>query len=464
MPRKYMMSWEGTPNYRWVKMHKGIRYRITCDDLRVPRTKDGSYQAANEWWRSQLATLNAPNVDADQAEDVESLTRKIEYAANEAPELVASLEATKKQLLSEAPGEITSDDDSVIAENLELARLMGVVVPPDLDPTVLQHIFGNRRIWQERLRRHRRTEANKTVGFQLDRFLDEQRPQQKPATHRELAAYLKRLLKTKVWAADTNVETIDEQTVTRHYMWLVSQKFVPSRHNKLLGFFRRFVEWLWASGLLPERPRNLRLKSHRKKIKHKAVKRFSEVKQAIDALPMPYKLWALLALNCGMTEADLGETEWGQINQEDWTLTRRRTKTGDDPSTPTVTYKLWPETIVELKRLPHRQGLLFVTSTGRPLYETRYRDDNNVAVKDLFSTYWQRLDPKPAITLGKFRSVGATTLKSDKLYRQYEEYYLAHAPSKMSDRHYGAEDDASFFKALGFIRKEMGYPKKKSSR
>ena len=455
MPRKFLMSWEGPPNFRWVKMYRGVRHRISCDALNAPHTKEGSYQAANAWWQSKLATLRAVAVEPEIQEQLDDLNRKIEYAANEAPELGSELEAAKQQILSTPPGEVLLDDNSVIAQNLEVARLMGVTVPPDLDPVAMQHLFGDRRLWQDRLSKHTRTEANKTVGHQLDQFLNEQRPQQKPATHRELDAYLKRLLGTEVWAAETNVEKIDEQTVTRHYLWLISQNFTASRHNKFLGFFRRYVEWLWASGLLPDRPRNLRAKPHRKKIKHKEVMRYTNVKQTIDALPTPQKLWALLGVNCGMTEADLGETEWRQIDRQRWTLVRRRAKTGDDPSTPTVTYKLWQETIAELNALPQRNGLLFRTSNDTPMYSTRYLDGGGVAVKDLFSTYWRRLSPKPQIPLGKFRSVGASALRSDKLYRQYENYYLAHAPKTMADQHYGAEADEPFFEALEFIRKKV---------
>ena len=158
-----------------------------------------------------------------------------------------------------------------------------------------------------------------------------------------------------------------------------------------------------------------------------------------------------------MTAADFGETDWRQIDRKKWTLTRRRAKTGDNPRTPTVTYKLWPETIGELERLSHREGLLFLTSTEQPLYQTKYKDDGGVAIKDLFSHHWQRLDGKPAIPLGKFRSVGATALKSDKMYRQYQDYFLAHASKTVGDQYYGAEVDGPFFEALEHIRRVLGF-------
>src|SRR5438046_297041 len=63
------MSWEGEPYLRWVKMHKGVRYRISCADLArlfpdpavfTTYTKEGSVKAANAWWLRKRAELDAP--------------------------------------------------------------------------------------------------------------------------------------------------------------------------------------------------------------------------------------------------------------------------------------------------------------------------------------------------------------------------------------------------------------------
>src|SRR5262245_44674222 len=59
MPRRELMSWEGTPNYRWVKMYKGARYRVTCHELNaVAFTKEGSVSLANQWWLRKKAELD----------------------------------------------------------------------------------------------------------------------------------------------------------------------------------------------------------------------------------------------------------------------------------------------------------------------------------------------------------------------------------------------------------------------
>lgn len=453
MARKYLMTWEGSPAYRWVKMYHGQRYRISCDDLKTPRTKEESYQRANGWWSSQLAKLMVPTIAPERLEAVNDIARKIDYAANYQPELVPTLEAVKREILAEPPGEIILDDASTIARNIQTARLMGVVVPPDLDPTILQHLFGDRRLWTERLSRVQKTEKNKTIGYQVERFLEEQRHHQSPSTHKDLANHLRRLMTTPVWAKETSVETIDEATVSRHYTWLMEQHLVSANHNKNLGFFRRFVQWLWESGLLADLPRNLKRKDHRKKRVYQEIRQFSGVKETLSSLPHPYRLWALLAVNCGMTPCDLGATMWEQIDIAHWTLTRRRVKRKNDPHSPTVRYKLFPETAAELKKLPHRKGLLFKTTNGKPMYETRYRENGNAARKDMFGKKWRQL--KVEIPLGKFRSIGASALNTDKLYRQYVELYLAHAPQGITAQHYAAESDEPFFEALEYLRKTV---------
>ena len=50
MPRTCHMSWEGPPKFRWVKMHRGHRYRISCEELgAMVYTQDGSAALANAW-------------------------------------------------------------------------------------------------------------------------------------------------------------------------------------------------------------------------------------------------------------------------------------------------------------------------------------------------------------------------------------------------------------------------------
>lgn len=463
MPRTFEMNWEGAPNYRWVKMYRGRRYRVSCDELGCPRTKEDSFQQANNWWRERRDQASQPVLSDEQLETLEDLNHKLEYAAADSPDLLGDLQQAKFTVLQGSGDEFARPDDRTIAENLELARLFGIQVPADLDRAVIEQFFGNRRLWQERLSRFKRVERDKTVGKNLNDFLAEQKRQQRPATYDELQSYFERLLLAgKVMSRNSDASRINQSTVAAHYAWLSDQGYASGPHNKYLGFFRRFVTWLWQNNVIAEQPRNLRLKSHRKKRVHQEVRRFEHVDQQLAALPEKQQLWALLALNCGMTPADLGETGWEQIDTTNWTLTRRRAKTKDHPNVPTVTYKLFPETVTLLKRLPHRSGLLFKTKQGRPMYERKYVEKNgktSVSSKDNFTSYWNKLVPKPAITLGRFRSIASTALKEDKIYRQFENYFLAHAPRSLAEQHYGAEADAPFFEALEHLRQTVLKPK-----
>ena len=310
MPRKCLMTWEGAPNFRWTKMHRGTRYRVTCEDLGIPRTKEDSYQAANAWWEKKLAEIQIRKIDEERREALTEIERKISFASQHAPDLIGELRNVKARIETEIPGQIVLEDDADIQQNLEIARLMGITIPDDLDPTVLQHLFGNQRLWSERLQRAGIVAKHKTLNHNLSKFLKEQQIRQRPVTHKEMAVYLNSLLETPFWTADTSVETINERTVTEHYLWLSSKKYGWRQHNKVLGFFRRFVDWLWREKVIDDVPRNLKTTSHRKKKVHKEVKRYSGIDAVLKQLPPRFRLWAYLGLNCGMTNADLGAMFW----------------------------------------------------------------------------------------------------------------------------------------------------------
>jgi hypothetical protein len=42
-------------------------------------------------------------------------------------------------------------------------------------------------------------------------------------------------------------------------------------------------------------------------------------------------------------------------------------------------------------------------------------------------------------------------------FRQYSDYFLGHAPKTDTEKSYGAESDEPFFRALRFIREQLGY-------
>lgn len=436
MARSNLMAWEGSPKFRWVKMYKGTRYKVYCREEGWPLTKEGSYQQANKWWEATLATLSP------------------------APPKFNLLSSEARNQLVEAINE----------ERAEIGRLTEYY---QSETAVME--AGERRgiapeITHSRPLRGKAVPQEKTVGPNLERFLELERARNpKPQTYREIANYLNGLLTAILSRDKTNIEVlpaslpceaIDEQTVTNHYLWLASKNCSPNYGNKRIGFFRRFVRWLKSERLLPALPENIDLKTHRFKERKKAIKKFSGVKEVVESLPERFRLWVMLGLNCSMTQADWGALTWEMIDVKTWVLTRYRVKTDGVLDSPVVAYKLWPETIALLKKLPHREGLVFSTANKTAMYTTTYKTLPSGKVKetkkDLFSTYWNRdIDPKPSIPLGKFRSIGSTCLTADKHFRQYVDVYLANMPDGIGPTFYAAEHDNPFFEALDFIHKQI---------
>ena len=108
--------------------------------------KEEFYQAANGWWRRKLAEIGTPAIDPEKQAAMNDIERKIRYAASHAPNLIADLGVAKGRLEGAAPGDLGVADQSEIEQNIEVARLMGISVPDDLDPLIAQHLFGERRI------------------------------------------------------------------------------------------------------------------------------------------------------------------------------------------------------------------------------------------------------------------------------------------------------------------------------
>jgi len=69
MARRFS-GWDGAPNYRWVKMFNGVRYRTSCAELGLPNelwTEEGSREAAEAWWHETLASVAPDNTRSDKA-------------------------------------------------------------------------------------------------------------------------------------------------------------------------------------------------------------------------------------------------------------------------------------------------------------------------------------------------------------------------------------------------------------
>jgi integrase len=419
MPRTYEMSYEGAPYFRWVKMHKGVRYRVSCEELgAMVFTKEGSGRLANEWWRAKLASLNAPRADLEQ------------QLADRAAELVkidATIAAVKAaQELQERyalPAVHQAADEALRAV---------VSVPQAARP-------------------------EQATKAQAERFLTLERLRiTEPATFGDLQFNLTSLL-TRGPVPEAAGD-INEQTVTTVYVWLREDAAAaPSTQRKLLGYWQRFVRFLWEQRVI-ELPRNL--DSYSMKVRPQAVRTYpaEQVREMLAALPERKRLFAFLALNCGMYSSDMGQLKKDEYR--DGRITRRRTKTRNATGAPTVEYVLWPETRALLEAAMSNHPELCLTSrTGGPLWGTRI-ENGKLRRFDLIQSCWygdsRRTNRKrPPIPLKALRSVSATLLESHPVYGRCTTLFLGHSPKTLKDRHYAAPPQALFDEALGWLRTQL---------
>ena len=113
-------TFEAHPHYRWVKLFNGQRFYAKCGDgidtekithLNLPRdqwTKDGSRQAANEWWKLKEAKLTANSVNTAfqriAGKTIEELHRDLAKG-----QLAARIIALGTEIPKEAPPELVDE-------------------------------------------------------------------------------------------------------------------------------------------------------------------------------------------------------------------------------------------------------------------------------------------------------------------------------------------------------------------
>jgi len=164
----------------------------------------------------------------------------------------------------------------------------------------------------------------------------------------------------------------------------------------LFASVKQFVRWAWGRGLI-ELPRNIESAdlcfggTQAKKIK---VFKVDEVKALLAGATDATKLYLLLMLNCGMQQKDIADLLHDEIDLKKGLLIRKRSKTGDFETVPTVTYKLWGETFRLLKQCHSDHPVLaLTTSVGKPL-RVEQIENGKLSKSDNIRSAYSRLQKK----------------------------------------------------------------------
>lgn len=439
MARKYLMSWQGAPQYRWRKMYRGVSYVVTCAELRSPRlTQEGSGKLADDWWRAKKAEIDGLTpIEGIPDHGRRTLEAVVGRPLNSVPEVAQAalemIERVNQQPIATYP-----------IEQLEgvAAALRGQADPAEAGGAMREALD--------------QTPTERTLKANALRWLDLIRGEVKPTSFREIKEFVRWFCALPITGENMDVAAVNEAKVEEAFLFLKKAKLSPATKKKRWGFFRRLVKYLWGRKLI-DLPRNL---DHFSITVHaKAVRKYdiAEVRNLLAVLKPRLRLYALLGLNCGMTNADIGQLRKDMVDLDGGTLTRKRVKTFEEANVPTVTYALWPETLRLMRRLQADHPTLFLTSSDNTsLWESRQEGDKTPH-KDLVSKQWKK--KKLPLPLKAFRSISATMLEKHAHYGRYLSHFLGHSPKSIRDKHYAAPSQELFDTIMTWLRAEiLGQP------
>ena len=456
MAREGLMTWEGTPNFRWVKMYRGKRYRVTCDELgAAARTKEASVRLANDWWRQRVAEVAGPAPTRCVLDEVAKIP--FERLKEMRDRGIAAEVIMRAGPLDSATREDVEEMIGIGGIDCEdrRAELLSRVVGPAFDAAVAR---------------------DRTIRFNLDEFLHTRREQARAKSRSADGADNIRV-HLEHWARFVGAEQdIDAITADRWDRWFDHcQAQIAARVKDgdkkgwstdyaaaVFGTAKSWVKWLFETERLVTLPRTFGSRRHRFERPHEEPPYFrqSEFAALLRAASGQHRLHLLLMVNCGMTQADISDLAKAQIDLDRGYISRRRSKTRRKSKTPRVRYRLWPETRALLRtHLSGHETLALVTKSGRgwvrkSIVAVRLKKADNIA------TLFQRLRKKAGLTgadksLKVFRKTAATRLKRNPKYAELRHFFLGHSPRTIADKHYAAESQQRLTRATNWLRRSL---------
>ena len=446
MPAKFDLTWDGK-NTRWRVQHEGKRFVVSCRQLGMPPTKEGSYQAANRWWSAKLMELQGqPKEPAHPHHDIiDHLDRRIAWArTNHLEGIVANAEASKYMVLA-ADGmtneEVLPFVDANTGASIEAwSGVVGESIPSDKSLSGLSQRFlhlSETRVQDGELSAAEHDLAHRCVHH----FVDWIGPNNSPI-----------VITPDKWEA-----------YWRHLRELIANKRRSREYAKKdWRYARSFIEWMANLDKLPV-PKNLHDKRYKIGESHGKVITFelSEIKQILEGAPGQLKLHLLLMLNCGFYQNDISSLLHSEVDYEAGKITRQRSKTrqhhGD--KIPTVSYKLWPMTAELLCR--HRSNdplLALVNLRGKPWVEEKIVDNRVKSRRDGIKSNFAHLAKDLKITkpLKSLRKTSATLLDSEAKYSRFVQHFLGHASKTVAEEHYLDRGGSPFDEAIMWLGQQYG--------
>jgi integrase len=178
----------------------------------------------------------------------------------------------------------------------------------------------------------------------------------------------------------------------------MAKRWGPVRLGNAVQRVRSVFKYGYETGLIVspvrygpqfKKPSAAVLRRHRAKSGERMIEA-AELRELIDAAPVQLKAMLVLGINCGFNNKDCADLPLSALDLDRGWINFPRPKTGIARRCP-----LWAETVTALKaaiaarpepRCPEAEGLVFVTSRGRPWLVRGQANPVSVAARALMKT------------------------------------------------------------------------------
>jgi integrase len=436
------------------------KYGRTLEEC--PDDKEGSWPLANLWWQEKEFELAAagkppprPLADRERIafanagippEEWEKQAREWDGRGTTSKVVNASLAMLASHLLKEGslPPEVAAIVSAAGGQQLEEAgKVFRGESPTPSDRSV-------------------RTFSEKWLKHQQAQVAAGQMTAARAANNRTCLEHFLAFL------GEADISTIDAERLDSFYLHVVGKIRRPGKEEgwsvayakDVFSVARSFIRYSWAQCGGCDLPRNIDFKfkfgSPAKKV---ATWTPIEFMRIVSEAPGKLKLCLLLMANTGSTQQDVSDLLDEEVDWEQGSITRKRSKTKDKENVPTVSYKLWPETFALLRKYRSGTERVLLTESGQPYVRTTLNPTTGKLSKaDGFASNYVHLKKRLAFAkpMKQLRKLGASLLAKHEVYGRFASYFLGHSPRTVADRHYVTPPQELFDEAVTWLGRQLG--------
>jgi integrase len=474
MATKYLLSWkvDSQGRGRWRRMYRGKWFSFPGGT-----NKKASYAAAMEAFQAWKLKIDNQNPSAAQRAELAKANRAIAVARLPVDFArvteVMSLDDAYNLALEELKQELRKKPDS--AESRSLYHFLELRQAAGLSPTEPDPIGKARQIvdiapddsgteptgpapWDDEV-------VAKRLKAKISDFLDFQTNECSIGRLNQLRLKLDHF--RHHIGDDVLVGEITSEMLSGYRAAVMAKDWslkYRDDHTQVIG---QFFNWLYENEHIGERPRLLTSNKWRVSVELEEPEpaTIEECQQVLLAGNERVRLFALLMLNCGFTQVDIGDLKQSEVDWKKGIITRKRSKTrkkktkNSKPSRiPKISFQLWPETFSLLKKYrstdPER---VLLSESGTPLWQESLKGQAKSSKTDLVRQTWVRMQKKTGITISpkQLRKAGPNELNKHPQYKMFHYDLLGNVPEGIAAQHYIQFDQAGFAKALAWLRTKI---------